>query len=92
MLSIEYLRQIQNELKRYLGQKYNISEDQIICESFLKCKFYINVYYDKGKASKVKDYFVFERNNEKKIVHIMIEYRRFDGHRLGIYAVVTKVE
>ena len=92
MLSIEYLRQIQNELKRYLGQKFNVEENQIICESFLKCKFYMNIYYDRSKASRVNDYFVMEQNGKKRIVFLSIEYRRFDENKVGVFAVVEKVE
>ena len=92
MLSIEYLRQIQSELKRYLSQKYNINENEIIFESFLKCKLYLNIYYDKGKASRINDYFVFEINNEKKIVFLLIEYRKIGENKVGVYVTVQKIE
>ena len=92
MLAIQYLKDIQNALKHFLSQKFNISEDQIMCESFLKCKFYLNIYYDRSKPTKVNDYFVMEQNGKKRIVFLSIEYRRFGINKLGIYAVVTKVE
>ena len=92
MLAVEYLRQVQSELKRFLSNRFNISEDQIMCESFLKCKFYLNVFYDRSKATKVRDYFVFEQNGKKRVVFILIEYRRFNEHKLGVYVTVQKIE
>ena len=92
MLTIEYLKDIQSELKRFLSNKFGVEENQIICDSFLKCKFYINCIYDRQRAVKERELFVIEKGSEKKTVYVLLEYRKIGGNRLGVYAIVIKVE